>query len=314
MSEYLKALELQRRAFEAQFGSIEELGYEDKTKVTGDEVEEMSDDSEMESQDEGSEDQEEYDDEEEFHGFDDDDTEQTSSSREAPKPVVVKFKDSSSTYTPSKQELKLIRKGKILTMEQQRLEDERILKLQLARSKDTNDEENLKNDLELQRLLKESHFLNNTHNDFSGALLTLQTIDYEEPIGKARRRALDSRILQVSELNKNQHSKLEKMPMSMRKGMISATKQRISKYERDARENGVILSKVKKGQLRDLSNGKGSTSIFTRIGNGTKKRSIIRDRGLQINSVGRSTRNGLILNEKDLAKINGPSHGRRSRK
>lgn len=45
--EYIKALEIQRRNFEAQFGSIEDMGFEDKSKTQV----ELEDEDERSSQD-----------------------------------------------------------------------------------------------------------------------------------------------------------------------------------------------------------------------------------------------------------------------
>lgn len=98
----------------------------------------------------------------------------------------------------------------------------------------------------------------------------------------------------------------------MRKGMIASRERQIAKYEEEARNAGIILSKVKKGELRDIKQGKGSTLASDRLGTGKKTSKKIRDRGLKINSIGRSTRNGLIISQQEIDKIN--NQGRRFNK
>ncbi|ODV97615.1 hypothetical protein PACTADRAFT_19631, partial [Pachysolen tannophilus NRRL Y-2460] len=326
--EYMKALELQRRAFEAQFGSIESLGYKDKSKIGEDEDEDEDEQSLIQSADEDDDVddddddiEEEYDEEEEE--FDSLSSHEGESRRKIPTkhkqmgPKVIKFSDTSSSYQPpTKKMRKLLDSGRIPTLQEQRAKEKQVLKQQqkqFSKIKDKNDQENLKNDLELQRLLSESHILSASNNNtFSGAELTLKTIDYENPIGKARVRTLNSRIKQASEINSTKQKNLEKMPMAMRKGLINKTQQRIAKYEQDAKNSGITLSKVSKGKFRDLNSGKGSTSITDRIGTslGNSKKSKFRERGLNVSSaVGRSTRNGLILSKSDLEKLTNKPRG-----
>lgn len=54
--EYIKALEIQRRNFEAQFGSIEDMGFEDKSKAQA-ESEDEDENSSQDSSDQSSEEQ-----------------------------------------------------------------------------------------------------------------------------------------------------------------------------------------------------------------------------------------------------------------
>ncbi|GME89846.1 unnamed protein product [Ambrosiozyma monospora] len=113
-------------------------------------------------------------------------------------------------------------------------------------------------------------------------------------------------------------SKLENMPMNVRKGMIKHKMERIAKYEKEAKEAGIVLAKTKKGEFRNIED-RGVTSFTDRIGTGLKKNRKIRDRGLKITSVGRSTRNGLIISKDEAAKMTstpkfkGKKSGRRGR-
>ena len=83
---------------------------------------------------------------------------------------------------------------------------------------------------------------------------------------------------------------------------------RIKKYEQEAAEGGIVLSKVKKGQFRKIESTY-KKDIERRIGGSIKTRdkekATKRERGLKISSVGRSTRNGLIVSKRDIARISG---------
>ncbi|EDK41299.2 hypothetical protein PGUG_05397 [Meyerozyma guilliermondii ATCC 6260] len=307
---YMKALELQRRNFEAQFGSLESLGYEDKSKSTETNHTDSNDDSD------------------EFGGFSDNTSTTASESSEDEsdnatnskfvhgKPgakefnknssvTVVKLSETMPAPPVSKAEVRMARSGRAPTMKEIAEKDKQKPAAKKISSKE--DQENLDNDLKLQRLLSESHILSNSMAH-SGADLTLQTIDFEDPTGKARRRAIDSRIRQLASTNSatgGLPKTLEKMPMSMRKGMIRKRDSRISKYEEEAKNAGIVLSKVKKGHVRDLVSSKGSTLVSDRLGTGTKTKNTKRDKGLKISSIGRSTRNGLIISQEEIDRIGG---------
>lgn len=321
--EYLKALDIQRRNFEAQFGSLETMGFQDKSKVDENNSEDGLSDEE---------DQDENEDEYEFNGFESNDESGSEQDKDTDSsegfvsdeeetrvvPKVVKINDHHSTNNGtiiSKADKKLLRSGRAPTLaEIARKEQELQKKNKKSQQAVKEDEDNLENDLKLQRLLQESHILANKV-EYSGADVTLQTLDFEAPTGNARKRTLDSRLRNISSVNsstKGLPKTLEKMPMSMRKGMIASRERQIAKYEEEARNAGIILSKVKKGELRDIKQGKGSTSASDRLGTGKRAPRKIRDRGLKINSVGRSTRNGLIISQQEIDKIN--NQGRRFNK
>lgn len=302
-AEYLKLMEIQRRNFEAQFGSLEEMGYEDKTKVSDTESltsDDDDDDDDME-QSEGENEvgayiegkDEKDDDDDEFLGFDDEPQE--------PQPQVIKFKDTTREYqAPTKEEKKLLKSGKAPSLVKKP-------QPQAPVPKTKEDKDNLDNDLELQRFLEESHILSTYKAKESGADLTLQTLDHDEPIGAANRHILQSRLKALSSTNGVSKKKLERMPMTMRKGMVKSRINKIAKYEQDAKEGGIVLSKVKKGEFRNIG---GSVSISDRIGTGLKgKKPKHRERGLKIQSVGKSTRNGLVISQSEIARINGTGGG-----
>ncbi|KAL3232954.1 Protein FAF1 [Nakaseomyces bracarensis] len=318
--EYRQQLELQRQAFEAQFGSLESMGFSDKTKELDSESEESGSETDNDtssgSEEDGVVDGSEE--EEEFAGFSSG-SEEEKSDKPKKQPRVIKFSGPSDTYIPpSKKEQKLLKSGKTLNKNRRLLEED-------PEEKKENDEdeegaleaENLKNDIELQRFLKESHILSAFNSTSSGASLTLDglkdtSIAYQddEVMGKARARTLEMRLNNISQVNGHEKkiSKLEKVPMHIRKGMVDKHVQRINKYEEDAADAGIVLSKVKKGQFRKIQ----STyvkDIERRIGKSIKtkdqEKSKKRTRGLKIQSVGRSTRNGLVLSPEDIAKING---------
>ncbi|KAI5954932.1 FAF1 [Candida jiufengensis] len=308
--EYKRALEIQRKNFEAQFGSIEDLGYEDKTTQEEEEEEEFngfdSENSEKSDEMDLSENSQESDftSDSEIDDFEDEED----LMEHIQKPKIIKL-NSSTDQTPiinTKDDKKLLKSGRAATISEINKHNDLVSKQtakQLQKSQ-KEDSENLENDLKLQRLLKESHILAN-NNQYSGVDLTLKTINYDDPTGKSRKRILSSRIEELSGTNRVKNKKLESMPMKMRQNMITKRDSRIAKYEKDARDAGIVLSKLKKGEVRDLNAGKGSTSSSDRLGNGLKKNKVVkRDRGLKINGIGKSTRNGLVISQSEIDKIN----------
>lgn len=307
-SEYLRSLEVQRRNFEKQFGSLESMGFHDATeKSDSDEFGGFtsSDNSDSDSQDSSESGS--------GSGSDSDSDAVSESESESDlelldaAPQVVKLTDSHTPVVSSKSERKLARMGRaptLVEMQKKQALQEKLTKKQQAKAAQE-DLENLENDLKLQRLLSESHIL--AHNlDYSGADLTLQTLDYDAPIGNARRRILDQRIRQAAALNsstKGLPKKLEKMPMKMRKGMINARDRRVAEHEREAREAGIVLARVKRGEVRNLDSGRGATVSSDRLGVGKKQLRRVRDRGLRIHSVGKSTRNGLRISQQEIDRV-----------
>ena len=119
--EYIKALEIQRRNFEAQFGSIEDMGFEDKSKTQV----ELEDEDERSSQDSSDQSSGEDEEDSEFDEIDSDSNEEEmdflgndEEQDDIPKPKVFKLNDSSNTPLPvvSKQDRKLLKSGRAPTL------------------------------------------------------------------------------------------------------------------------------------------------------------------------------------------------------
>ncbi|ANZ73562.1 BA75_00202T0 [Komagataella pastoris] len=316
-SEKLDALEIQRRNFEAQFGSLEDMGYIDKTKIrrNSNKIGEHTDNEDDSGSESDTSNEGKTSGSEEFNGFSENEEEEDYDEIETQlqgQPKTVKFTENFNTFKePSKDELKMVRAGKPISLKA--LQEKQKLALKNSAANNSEEQEHLVNDLQLQRLLDESHLLAGSSERFSGADL-LDTIDFEEPIGKARLRTLNARVRKLASTNgKNGGlpARLEKMPMSMRKGMIKKQLEREAEFEKEAKEAGIVLSKKRKGEFRNLATGDRVTSKSDRIGTGIKKVAKMRDRGLKINSVGRSTRNGLVITPKEIAKVSGPAKKRK---
>lgn len=286
---YARSLERQRLAFEAQFGSLESMGFEDKTKKLS--TVQSDNDNNGDGQNNENEDNEDS-----FKGFSDQSVdedssedvsgqENTTSSRRLPK--IIKFQDPSGIYqSPSKKQQKELRSGKPLRNLPQKTEKEP------SDTESDSEQQNLRNDIELQQFLQESHLLsaldssNNLH-------------------GKARGRALEMHLTDLSSVS-GRAQKLEKVPMQVRKGMVARHLQRIHKHEQEAAEAGIILAKTRKGQFRRLERTY-KNDMERRIGSSIKskdkERKSHRQRGLKVQTVGRSTRNGIVLSKEDIDRI-----------
>ncbi|GMM35012.1 Faf1 protein [Saccharomycopsis crataegensis] len=336
-SEYLSLLELQRKNFEAQFGSLESIGYEDKSKNVHDSESSESDSEEQsstsESQSEEEEEQQQEEEDEEFHGFSDYDQEvsdEESESNNEPAPVVVKFSDSTraSSNVPLKNSSKFSRKGKIPSLQSMEIKEQlqqiEIESELLKGGTSKEDMENMQKDIELQRLLSESHILSSasSSSQYSGADLTMKTID-ADPFGKTRAKTMTQRLRNLSETTAGQSRKLEKMPMNMRKGILKKEVERVRKFEESAKNSGTILAKTGKYELRDLNMGRANkvgikSDLIGKHTIGRKKlqeQFSHRKKGLQIQAVGRSTRNGLIVSEKEFSSMIGSGNkGKRGKK
>ena len=91
---------------------------------------------------------------------------------------------------------------------------------------------NLKKDVALQRLLKESHLLDSS-----------SFRSHTGPEGKDRVKALDMRLQDLGA--KTSAIQQERMPMSMRKGISTKAAGREATRRKEAAENGIILEKFK---------------------------------------------------------------------
>lgn len=127
---------------------------------------------------------------------------------------------------------------------------------------------NLKRDLDLQRLLKESHLLEKSKAS-------------ESP-GKQRQMALDMRLQALGA--KESIFAQQRMPVAHRLGITKKADQKEARRRKDAKENGVILERVTKKS--------------------TSKRP--RDRGVDVPGVGKFAGGTLKLSRRDVANIQGP--------
>ncbi|AET39439.1 Faf1p Ecym_4384 [Eremothecium cymbalariae DBVPG len=300
--QYLKQLEAQRNAFEAQFGSLEDMGFQDKTKKTV-----IQNDGDGQSDTGSDSDSTETETETETE------TDSNAPPEPAPpaqpaQPKIITFSGPADNYIPpSKHQQRLLRSGKAPSINQLQ---------ELPSENDADDDssfaerQNLKNDIELQTFLKESHLLSalsSSNSNSSGAELTLQTINSNDFHGKIRSRTLERRLQSLSAVNGKAQS-LEKVPINIRRGMLQKHQTRIRQHEQLARDAGIILPNVKKGQFRKID-ATHKKDIERRIGSSIKSadrrrfKAKKRDKGLRINSIGQSTRNGLVISKSEIARI-----------
>lgn len=127
---------------------------------------------------------------------------------------------------------------------------------------------NLKHDLDLQRLLQESHLLDRSPNP---------TLPHSH-----RHRAIDLRMQSLGA--KSSLFAQEKMPLSHRKGIVAKAKQKEASRRREAKENGIILEK----------------ETTARKGKGVR-----RERGIGGPAIGRFSGGTLELSSKDINDIQG---------
>lgn len=149
----------------------------------------------------------------------------------------------------------------------------------------TTEQDNLKDDLALQRLLKESHLLDAT---------SLST----DPSGKNRHKATDLRLLELG--SKTSIFAQKNMPKHQRVGIQKKKEDKEFERRREAKENGIVLERVR----REGTDGRGGG-----FGGGNK-----RERGIGNPSVGRFSGGTLRLSKRDVDGITGPkSSGRGGR-
>ncbi|GIZ47781.1 hypothetical protein CKM354_001086400 [Cercospora kikuchii] len=131
---------------------------------------------------------------------------------------------------------------------------------------------NLKHDLALQRLLKESHLLDASSFSSSTA-----------PEGKSRVKALDMRLQDLGA--KTSALQQDKMPMHIRRGISGKAASREASRRKEAAENGVILEKARM--------------------NAPKAQQKRRERGVGGVGIGRMSGSTLKLSDRDVRSIEG---------
>lgn len=138
---------------------------------------------------------------------------------------------------------------------------------------------NLKNDLALQRLLKESH------------LLEPVAFSSSAPEGRSRIKALDMRIQDLG--GKASTLKQDKMPLSHRRGIAGKAASREASRRKEAAENGIILEKAK---------------------HAAPKMQKKRERGVDGPGIGKMRGGTLKLSSRDIRSIEGSRPGGKGRK
>ncbi|AOW06689.1 hypothetical protein B0I72DRAFT_141467 [Yarrowia lipolytica] len=282
-----------RLAFEAQFGHVEGLKEDDKE----------DEDSESESDDNN----DDFDDNEDLVELsktyverpsdDEMDTESEKEEEEETKkeegPVIVRFtgSDRSTRDFNEKAEKKRFMSKKTPLSEVQKEEKEKLLsetqrRVPKTKEEEEEEKEDLQNDVALQRLINESSILHSqaAQSSFSGADISF--LD-DGPIGKARLKTLTSRIESLG----GKHIPLQKnMPMLTRKMVNSKFQNKVKAEQEHAQEAGIILAKTAPVDNRFAIR---------------KKKVVKRDRGLKINSVGKSTAGGIKLSKHEIRKFGG---------
>ncbi|KAJ5145949.1 uncharacterized protein N7515_000513 [Penicillium bovifimosum] len=161
---------------------------------------------------------------------------------------------------------KAFKSGKLLsTIDKASTEPEPTSKKE--EEEDAHDAVNLKHDLALQRLLKESHLL--------------ESADDLAPTGKNRLKALDLRMQSLGA--KTSLYAQNKMPTAHRRGIKAKAESKEDRRRQEAKENGIILEKPSKIQ-KSSNSGR-------------------RDRGLVGSSVGKFSGGTLNLNKDDIARV-----------
>ncbi|CAJ2509793.1 Uu.00g056930.m01.CDS01 [Anthostomella pinea] len=163
----------------------------------------------------------------------------------------------------------------------------------------------IKNDLALQRLLSESHLFSSSSatNGGGGGGSTEHT-------GRNRHLATDLRLTALGA--KGSIFKQDKMPMHMRKGIVSAAAGRESRRRQEAKENGIVLERPvgAAAAVGHAALGRKATKARGRERRGPGSGS--RDRPVGAPSVGRLNNGTLKLSKRDIHEIesSGPRTGR----
>ncbi|KAL7950517.1 hypothetical protein V8C42DRAFT_306754 [Trichoderma barbatum] len=297
------AQEIFRRHFEAQFLPLPEA----KRKATAvDEEDESEDESNGSGSEEGdwdglsNEDEEEEDDDDEV---DEDEEDEEDDGEDTPVIEVVDHSVSQApkTNTMSKRELKAFMSSRPPDQTSSPKPTPQPTSSKSSSALPEDAPSLLAQDLELRRLLAESHLLQtNKPLSLSAALSTTSSSPAQPKAfsaGRVRQKALDMRIQALG--SKTSIHKQEKMPMHMRKGINAAAVERETKRRREAKESGVILEReTGKKKRRDRKSGGGG-------GGGGFGPSVGRLKGAE-----------LRISERDVKKIEGTrdTFGRRGGK
>jgi hypothetical protein len=213
--------ELFRRAFEKKFKPLDVEPVTIKAKETPVEEEE-------EDEEEGS------DAEDDWSGLSDDDT---------PKVEVIEYKDT--TYDDSDEATSKALKRAFMSSKPPTsttpTSSLSATKKKSTDADDTGEVANLKNDMALQKLLRDSHILSASSSGASTPTLTTS--------GAARHKSTDLHLQSLGARGSVFTQK--KMPMSQRKHMATVARTTEAKRRHEAREGGIILEKEKREPKKD---------------------------------------------------------------
>lgn len=277
-----------RRHFEAQFAPLPGADVKSKSKATKRDNED--EDATSVDSDEEEDDEEGPDDDDEWGGLSED---EQSEEEEEEEVSTIEVVDHSGAQPPkpttmSKRELKAFMSSRPPDQTSRKTEPSTAPTASSSSALPEDAPSLLAQDLELRRLLAESHLLAPAING-AGHAVAAKAFD----TGRTRNKATDLRIQALG--SKISIHKQEKMPMNMRKGIVAAAGAREAKRRREAKENGVILEREtgKKG-----------------------RRERKRDLGVDRPGVGRLKGAELRLSDRDIRGIEGTrdAFGRRGRR
>ena len=146
------------------------------------------------------------------------------------------------------------------------------LSTQRGEGEDYSEALNLKHDLDLQRLLRESHLLNRATASSSP--------------GTLRHKAVDMRMQSLGSKASVFHQ--ERMPLAHRRGILAKATAREVGRRKEARENGIILEKA----------------------SGRSKAAERRERAVDVPAIGKFRGGTLKLSKKDVFEIQGAARSR----
>lgn len=218
--------ELFRRAFEKKFKplDVEPVASKDKETPVEDEVKDHDEEQDSEAEDDWS-------------GLSDDDN--------TPNVEVVEYRDTAyddSDEATSKALKRAFMSSKPPTsMSAKPTSSLSTTKRKPTDADDTGEVANLKNDLALQKLLRDSHILSASSSGASTPTLTTS--------GAARHKSTDLHLQSLGARGSVFTQK--KMPMAQRKHMATVARTTEAKRRHDAREGGIVLEKEKREPKKD---------------------------------------------------------------
>ncbi|EPY53250.1 rRNA processing protein Faf1 [Schizosaccharomyces cryophilus OY26] len=225
MEEQDALLKLQKH-FEAQFGNVEGI-LPVQVQSSNEQSENDNEGSDEENQEES---EQNFSEEEEWTPFSSSSSIVRISHQEKEKPIVLSAPGKSSFFKKmpkleTEEDLKIKRKNELLRRKSSRGEEKD--------ETPENEAEDLKNDIELQKLLRESHLLHEASSRTGETNLVAH--------GKIRQKVIQQHIKELGGKEKEQ-----KMPMAARRGMAQKRKHVDRIIEKEARESGTVLAKKAK--------------------------------------------------------------------